>query len=136
MRLKLFENHQDKEFEATISRKDVDVDIYDAPIEYRGASVTGGAVKWVLDIQAKRSGYELDSPKLTYLYFIMEVENEDEEIMEEIDIEIPRDGFEWNQFTSEFHKFPLYLRSIEINMNHTLDTEFWKYKLIIGDDER
>lgn len=135
MKLKLFENYEDTEFEATISRNDVSVDLYDEPLEYKGASIIGGKVKWVLDLYTRRSGYETGLPKLTYLYLMLEVEDEDGEETKEIEIEITKGELQWDQFSSEIYSFPLYLREIEIEMNHTKDPEFWKYKLIIGQEE-
>lgn len=135
MKLKLFENFENIEFEETIKRNSLDVDIYDAPLEYKGASVMGGKVKWILDLYTRRSGYETGLPKLTYLYLMLEVEDEENEDTKEIQIEVTKDEFDWEQFSSEVKQFPLYLREIEIEMNHTKDPEFWKYKLIIGSEE-
>lgn len=135
MRLKLFENYKDGEFEDIIGKDAVEVDIYKDPLEYRGAYVRGGKVGWSLDVYPTSSGYKAGSPKLNYLYLILEVEDEDSEDSKEIEIEISGEELQEDQFSSEIRSFPLYLRGIEIVMGHTKDPEFWKYKLIIGREE-
>lgn len=134
MKLKLFENYEETEFEDKI-KDNVDVSLYREPMEYRGSYVKGGKVKWVMDLYTRKSGYETGIPKLTYLYLVLEIEDEDTEEIKEIEIEVKKEQLKWEQFEAEVETFPLYLREIEIEMNHTTDPEFWKYKLIIGGGE-
>ena len=85
-----------------------------------------------MDLVSNKSGYESGEPKLTYLYFVADYEDEETDEIITKEYEIQANGFNYEKMKSELEGFPLYLRDIEIDMNHTHDPEFWEIELRVG----
>jgi hypothetical protein len=134
MKLRLFENFQENpnEFTDKIGRNQVEVNLYDEPSEIKYCSVQEGRVTWTLDLTYKSWGIELDGAKIKEMYF--DVETEDEETGDYVttSIEVPEGSTSFDVIQYEIGEFPLSLQSIEIYMNHTMDPEFWKVTMYIG----
>ncbi len=134
MKLRLFENFQENpnEFTDKIGRNQVEVNLYDEPSEIKYCSVQEGRVTWTLDLTYKSWGIELDGAKIKEMYF--DVETEDEETGDYVttSIEVPEGSISFDVIQYEIGEFPLSLQSVEIHMNHTMDPEFWKVTMYIG----
>jgi len=137
MKLKMFENFQENpnEFNDKIGRSNVNVDLYDEPAEIKYGMVQEGRVTWTMYLTPKSWGVEFDGAGIKEMYFDIEVDEEETEDTKIITIEVPEDSISSEKTTYELGKFPLSLESIQINMNHTMDPEFWKVTLYIGNND-
>jgi len=135
MKIRLFESFQDSpEFQQEIGNKEnrAYISIYHEPADVRGLGSAVGKCKWTMDLVSNKSGYESGEPKLTYLYFVADYEDEETDEIITKEYEIQANDFNYEKMKSELEGFPLYLRDIEIDMNHTHDPEFWEIELRIG----
>lgn len=134
MKLKLFENFQENpnEFTDKIGRNNVDVNLYEEPKEIKYCSVQEGRVTWILDITYKSWGIEFDGAKIKEMYFDVEIEDEETGDYVTTSIEVPADSISSENTTYELGGFPLSLQGIDINMNYSMDPEFWKVTIYIG----
>jgi len=134
MKLRLFENFQENpnEFTDKIGRSNVNIDLYDEPSEIKYCSVQEGRVTWTLDLTYKSWGIEFDGAKIKEMYFDVEVDDEEKEDTKTITIEVPAGAITSDNTLYELGEFPLSLQSVEIYMNHTMDPEFWKVTMYIG----
>ena len=134
MKLRMFENFQENpnEFSDKIGRNQVEVNLYEEPTEIKYCSVQEGRVTWTLDLSYKSWGIEFEGAKIKEMYF--DVETEDEETGDYIttSIEVPEGTISTEKTTYELGGFPLSLQAVDINMNYTMDPEFWKVTIYIG----
>jgi hypothetical protein len=137
MKLRLFENFQENpnEFSDKIGRSNVNVDLYDEPAEIKYGMVQEGKVTWYMYLETRSWGVEFDGAGIKEMYFDIEVDDDENEDTKIISIEVPEDSISSEKTTYELGKFPLSLESIEIHMNHTMDPEFWKVTLYIGNND-
>lgn len=134
MKIQLFESFQDNpEFEQTIGGREIDaqISIYREPGDVRGLGSASGKCRWTMELTKSKYGYESGEPRLTYLYFIADYEDTEGESADK-EYEVFEKDFNIETMKSEIEGFPLYLKEIEIDMNHTHDPEFWKIELKIG----
>ncbi len=136
MKIKLFENFQSDspEFTQSIGRREQDVylSIYREPGDSKGLGLASGKCKWKMKLVADQSGYAVVEPKLTYLYFVADYEEEETEEIKEKEFEIYEKDFDYELMEYEIKGFPFYLTYITVDMNHTYDPEFWKIEIEIG----
>ena len=135
MKIQLFESFQDHpEFQNVIGGKENEVylSIYREPADVRGLGSAVGKCKWTMELTPSKYGYESGEPRLTYLYFVADFEDEETDEIVTREYEIKENDFNYERMKSELEGFPLYLRDIEIDMNHTHDPEFWKIELRVG----
>jgi len=137
MKLKMFENFQENpnEFSDKIGRSNVNIDLYDEPSEIKSGMVQEGRVTWYMDLTPKSWGVEFDGAGIKEMYFDIEVDDEENEDTKTITIEVPAGAISSEKTKHELGGFPLSLESIEIQMNHTMDPEFWKVTLYIGNND-
>ena len=133
----MFENFQENpnEFSDKIGRSNVNVDLYDEPSEIKYGMVQEGKVTWYMYLSPRSWGVEFDGAAIKEMYFDIEVDDDENEDTKIISIEVPEDSISSEKTTYELGKFPLSLESVEIHMNHTMDPEFWKVTLYIGNND-
>ena len=133
----MFENFQENpnEFSDKIGRSNVNVDLYDEPSEIKYGMVQEGKVTWYMYLSPRSWGVEFDGAGIKEMYFDIEVDDDENEETKIISIEVPEDSISSEKTTYELGKFPLSLESVEIHMNHTMDPEFWKVTLYIGNND-
>lgn len=85
-----------------------------------------------MELVPNKYGYESGEPRLTYLYFVADFEDEENDDVVDKEYELKENDFNYENMKWEIEGFPLYLRDIEIDMNHTHDPEFWEIELKIG----
>ena len=134
-KIKLFETFSDQilEFKDKIVRGGTWIWIYNPPAEIRNNSVEGGTVEWAMQLDITSFG--LDEPKvwIKKLDFELEIEKETEDDDWETEkISLTADGT-LNKTRCAFEGFPIFLRNIDIYMNHSIDPEDWTYELEMGD---
>ena len=135
MKIRLFESFQDSpEFQQNIGNKENEayISIYREPADVRGLGSAVGKCKWTMELVPSKYGYESGEPRLTYLYFVADFEDEDNDDVLTKESEINENDFNYDKMKWEIEGFPLYLTEIEIDMNHTHDPEFWEIELRIG----
>jgi hypothetical protein len=137
MKLKMFENFQENpnEFSDKIGRGEVEVSLYEEPGEIKYSSVQQGRVTWTLDLTYKSWGIEFYGAKIKEMYFDVEVEDEETGDYVTTSIEVPEGAISTEKTTYELGGFPLSLQAIDINMNYTMDPEFWKVTIYIGQND-
>ena len=137
--IKLYENFGQERiaFSVKIGGTGTQVDLYDEPMEMKYASVRSGVVNWDLELLTRKWGMELGETPAAITSMRLDYEIEDEETgdLVEKELECGEDSLSHAQFTTEINSFPLNLESIEINMRHTMDPRFWKFKLYLGKSE-
>jgi len=137
MKLRMFENFQENpnEFSDKIGRTNVNIDLYDEPSEIKYGMIQEGRVTWTMDLTYKSWGVDFDGARIKEMYFDIEVEDEELDETKTITIEVPANSISSEKTTYELGNFPLSLESIEIQMNHTMDPEFWKVTMYIGSND-
>jgi hypothetical protein len=110
------------------------VGLYDEPKEIYPANVIGGDAEWSLDIRATKWGLELGDNGAYIKSMTLTIEYEDTSAEEEVQkiIEVPGESLNLENITTEVHEFPLYLNSIDISMNGSMDPKDWKLTIHIG----
>lgn len=102
----------------------------------KGGTVMSGVCEWTAELDTGRSGIEalITSLKSIRLEIHLEEDEETGEI-KEVEIEVPEIDPDQCE-RDDLDKFPLYLKSLDIDMRHTEEKEYWKYTYSIGTDER
>lgn len=85
-----------------------------------------------MELTPSKYGYESGEPRLTYLYFVADFEDEENDEILTKEYELKENDFNYEKMKSDIEGFPLYLKGIDIDMNHTHDPEFWEIELQIG----
>lgn len=98
-------------------------------------TITGGEILWELDLRNTRYGMDLGSNKAIIKSIRLELEIEDEETdeIEDMTIEIDGASINFEKIEVKIGKLPLFLTSLEIDMENTDDKSKWRYSLEIGD---
>ena len=137
--IKLYENFGQERiaFADKIGGSGTQVDLYEEPMDMKFASVRSGVVNWDMELAPRKWGLDLGATPAAITSMRLEYEVDDEETGDAIEkeIEIPEGTFSHEQFETEINSFPLNLEAIEINMRHTSDPRFWKFKLYLGKTE-
>lgn len=112
--------------------KNVDVWIRNPYPAIKGGSVISGVCEWTAELDLSSSGIDALTTTLKSIRFVIELEeNEETGEIGEVEIEVPQ--IDPDQCEREdLYEFPLYLRSIDIDMRHTEEKEYWTYSYSIG----
>lgn len=93
--------------------------------------VVSGVCVWTGELDTSRSG--VDGLATTLRSIDITIGVEDEETDETIQVDINITNIDPEQCVREdLYTFPLRLSSIEIDMRHTEEQEFWKFSYSIG----
>lgn len=139
--IKIFERFDlsDKGYTEVIDNVSEIVDVYNAPkTDSKGDPIDGDSeiilhkiiVKFDLDIIYKRSGidgviFSLKSVALDGA--VLDYDQDEQDSFDIID-----DNIELERYDSEMGGFPLYIDTLQIDMNNSFDTKEWTYSINIG----
>lgn len=134
-KLKLYESFRSEsatlEFRDAELGKSVDVNLVNPYPALKGGMVVSGVCVWTGELDTSRSGVDGLATTLRSIDITIEVEDEETDETLQVDINIPNIDPE-QCVREDLYTFPLYLSSIEIDMRHTEEQEFWKFSYSIG----
>lgn len=139
MKIKLLENFNTvpiQEFEQEIGRKpgSILLMLYQEPGNLRDGYLREGIVKWTLDLQYEKRGIIISGIKLLEIEFEIELEDDDEGTYYET-ITATKEKLKNCPVEFELEELPISIKSIDINMRHSVDPEDWKFDVKLGEDE-
>lgn len=137
-KLKLYESFRSEsatfEFRDAELGKSVDVNLVNPYPALKGGMVVSGVCVWTGELDTSRSGIDGLETTLKAIDITIEVDNEETDETLQVDLKIHSIDPEQCE-REDLYTFPLHLNSIEINMRHTEEQEFWKISYVIGNSD-
>lgn len=140
MKIKLLENFNTEsipEFEQKIGTKpgSIFLMLEKEPGNLRNGYLREGIVKWSLDLQYEKRGIIISGVKLLGMEFEIQLEDDDEGTYYET-VTATKEQLKNCPVEFELHELPISIKSIEINMRHSVDPEDWKFDVKLGEDDQ
>jgi|688.fasta_scaffold52394_6 hypothetical protein len=140
MKIKLLENFNTEsipEFEQKIGTKpgSIFLMLEKEPGNLRNGYLREGIVKWSLDLKYEKRGIIISGVKLLEMEFEIQLEDDDDNSYNET-VTATKEQLKNCPIEFELHELPISIKSIEINMRHSVDPEDWKFDVKLGEDDQ
>jgi hypothetical protein len=140
MKIKLLENFNTEsipEFEQKIGTKpgSIFLMLEKEPGNLRNGYLREGIIKWSLDLKYEKRGIIISGVKLLEMEFEIELEDEEDNSYNET-VTATKEQLKNCPIEFELHELPISIKSIEINMRHSVDPEDWKFDVKLGEDDQ
>lgn len=112
----------------------VTIDFYNEPDELYGVNVIDGTVNWTIEMNHNKRGIEFGEASIKSMELTLEMEDKISGEESTDTISLSESDFDSGAIRTELNGFPLYVSSIEIQMNGSSDPKMWKITLNIGND--
>jgi len=130
--MKLFENF-DESSTFLVDVEDINFSFYRPPQHWEYISIINGHLEWHLSIEYKDWGIRIGDVIIKSMHLTIERDNGNENY--EDDIIIPEDTLTPEQFETNISNVKngeIFISSIDINMNYSLDPKEWHFEITLG----